>query len=351
MLRLDALLELLGPGWGDVLGTGDYTKTALAVLEKWADPRALKKAGPKRVAALMTKVSRGQWGDDKARQLLAVADETLALWQGGGLDYTELAADIEVRSIVAIGNEVATISRRISGLYQQADPTGIVLSAPGLGMILSSGILGRTGDFNRFDNLAGVRSFPGLVPSIDQSGTSDRHGPPTKSGDPGLRHVLYLAADQARKVDPTLAARYKRLVEAGKHHNSALCSIAPVLLTRIAAAWRKGEHYKLEDVDGTPITEQQGRQICADRYRIDPDLRTARRTTNPRRHKQGTSRRKKESTKAAPANGPSIPNIPHDKDEIVPGAVEVRVAVPRLTPAVWQGVGSVVNDPEGEGPP
>ena len=42
MQRLDALIELLGPAWAEVLGTGEYNKTALAVLERYADPQALK---------------------------------------------------------------------------------------------------------------------------------------------------------------------------------------------------------------------------------------------------------------------------------------------------------------------
>ncbi len=44
-LRLDALVELLGPSWADVLGSADYSKAALAVLERYADPRALTKLG------------------------------------------------------------------------------------------------------------------------------------------------------------------------------------------------------------------------------------------------------------------------------------------------------------------
>lgn len=60
-----------------------------------------------------------------------------------------------------------------------------------------------------------------------QSGLTDGPHGLTKAGDPGLRRALYLAADQARKVDPTLAERYHRLVvKEGKHHVSALCSIA-----------------------------------------------------------------------------------------------------------------------------
>jgi hypothetical protein len=42
-LRPDALVELLGPGWSDTLGSGSYPKTSLVLLEKYADPRALKR--------------------------------------------------------------------------------------------------------------------------------------------------------------------------------------------------------------------------------------------------------------------------------------------------------------------
>lgn len=316
-LRLDALVELLGPAWADVLGSGDYSKTALAVLERWGDPRALKRAGRKRLSVLLIKTSRGNWREAKADELLAAADETLTLWAAGGLDFAELADDIaaEVRIIKALNTEIAALEERIEALYDQADPNGIVLSAPGIGVTLAAGILGRTGDLRRYTTLAGLRSFTGLVPSIDQSGLADHHGGPTKAGDPGLRQTLYLAADQARRVDPTLAARYRRLVvDRGKHHNSALCSIAPILITRIAACWRNGERYILRDVDGTPITEDQGRAICAQRYKISPEERAARRTQRTaQRLKQGTSRRRKESTtQAAPAPGPS-PKKPTQK--------------------------------------
>jgi transposase len=309
MQRLDALVELLGPAWADVLGAGDYNKTALAVLERYADPKALKKLGRKRLAALLIRTSRGHFREAKADEVLAAADETIELWAAGGLDFAELAEDIaaEVRVIKALDVELEAIEDRIDVLYDDADPGGIVRSAPGLGVTLAAGILGRTGDLNRFANLAGVRSFTGIVPKIDQSGLEDHHGGLTKAGDPGLRQALYLAADQARKVDPSLSARYHRLVvDEGKHPVSALCSIAPVLITRIAACWRNGERYVLRDLDGTVITEAEGRAICAKRYKIDPAVRAARRHTNTAKTlKQRTSRRKKESTKAAPASGPS----------------------------------------------
>lgn len=304
-MRLDALLELLGPDWLVIFGTVSYGKAALAVLERYANPHALKKLGRSRLTKLLIRASRGNWREDKADELLEAAAETLALWAAGGLDFDELAEDIaiEVRQIKALDAEIAALDDRIEAFYESADPAGIVASAPGIGVALAAGILARTGDLNRFENLAGIRSFTGMVPKIDQSGTTDHHNGPTKTGDPGLRQALFLAADHARKVDPTLAARYHRLyVDAGKHHNSALCTISATLITRIAAAWRNGQHYQLRDLDGRPITEAEGRAICADRYKIDAATRTARRNGTPPKR---TGRRGKESTEAAPAAGPS----------------------------------------------
>jgi hypothetical protein len=104
-----------------------------------------------------------------------------------------------------------------------------------------------------------------------------------------------MAAGQARRIDPTLAAKYHRLiVEAGKHHNSALCHIATTLLTRIIACWRSGQHYQLRDVDGTPVTIEQARAIIAERYSIPNDLRARRKHPHQDRNgraKQGVAQR------------------------------------------------------------
>jgi transposase len=92
---------------------------------------------------------------------------------------------------------------------------------------LSAAILARFGDFDRFANLAGVRSFTGLVPKVDQSGTINGHEGPTKAGDPGLRLVLFLAADHARRADPQLAAKYYRLVVEQASTTTLLFVISP----------------------------------------------------------------------------------------------------------------------------
>ena len=134
-LRLDALVELLGPGWADSLGSATASKTALVILEKYADPRALKRLGRARLAALVIRSSSGLWREDKADELLAMANETLALWSCGGIDFGELAHDIasEVRVLRQLDDEITAADKRIAVLYDEADPKGIVARRPGSG--------------------------------------------------------------------------------------------------------------------------------------------------------------------------------------------------------------------------
>lgn len=148
-------------------------------------------------------------------------------------------------------------------------------------------IAGRIGDPHRFTSLAAVRSYSGLVPSLNSSGTSGAHGGPTKRGD----------------ADPQIAAAYHRLmVTAGKHHTSATCTIAATLLTRAVACWRAGTPYVIRDVDGRELSTAEGRAIVNERHTVPPEVRSARSRLG------GTGRRSKESPRA-PSTGPSTQRL------------------------------------------
>ena len=300
--RLDAYLELMSPAWHGVFGAHTSSNTPLRFLAAgYADPHTLRRLGRARLVKFLWRHSRGAWGDKEATSLLEAAAQTLTLW-GDDLDYSELADDIatEARLALQLTQEIHELEQRIAVFLHDLDPAGIMTSVPGVGAVNAAQILARLGDPNRFRSLAGVRSFSGLVPSLNASGVNGRHGPPTKSGDAPLREALFSSANAARRVDPTLAARYHRLmVHEGKHHNSALCHISTVLLTRIVACWRRGTPYLIRDVDGTPLMPNEARRIVMERYHVSADLRAKRKTTG-----KGTSRRSKESL-SAPSTGSS----------------------------------------------
>ncbi|HSS10644.1 MAG TPA: IS110 family transposase [Acidimicrobiales bacterium] len=273
--RLDAMLDLLGPAYYEVLGTRG-TKTSLEVLERYGDPTCLRRLGLNRLSALVHRTSGGKLSSEYAASLLAAANEAIALWNGGGLDFAELAWDLasEVRIIRQLDTEIDRLDERITVLYNDADPKGLILSAPGVGPVLAGGILGRLGDANRFANLAAIRSFSGMIPGVNQSGNTQTRPGITKQGDPGLRRDIWFAADLARHQDPQLAAKYHRLiVDRQVHHYSAVCHLATTLLTRIAACWRSGRPYIVRDVDGRPVDRAEARAVIAQRYTIPPEAR------------------------------------------------------------------------------
>ena len=106
----------------------------------------------------------------------------------------DLAEDIaiEARLGLQLTEEIKDLDERTTLLLKQADPNGILTSAP-VAAITAAAILGRLGDPNRFNSLASARAFTGL----DSSGLNGRHGGPTKRGDAVLRQALFMAAGRA----------------------------------------------------------------------------------------------------------------------------------------------------------
>lgn len=308
MHRLDSLLEILGPGWTDALGTR-MTQTTFKFLAAYANPHQVKRLGAARLGRWFQHHTRKAWGPERAAAVITAAEASIALWGNDGLDFEALAADIAAEATIAleVSEQIALFDRRIRDLYTEADPEGIVLSAPGVGEVLAAQILGRVGDPTRFTSLAAARSFSGLVPRRNSSGLTNHAGGPTKRGDACLRAALFQAADAARKVDPQLAARYQRLMcDAGRHHNSATCTIAAVLLTRIVSCLRNDARYELRDVDGTVVTAEQGRAIITDRYKIPAEVRAARRTIS----KVACAKRRDERVKKGVAERSKTPPVP-----------------------------------------
>lgn len=303
--RLDALVELLGPAWYDVLGS-KYTKSGLAFLSRYADPHAVLRLGEARLSRFLQARSRGQYGPAPARALVVAARETLALWGPEGMDFAELGADIaiEAEQAIFLSTQIKEVDERLANFYAEADPDGIVASAPGVGPVISAVIAGRIGDPHRFTSLAAIRAYSGLVPKVKQSGVGETHGGITKAGDPLLREMLFLAADHARLIDPQLAAKYVRLMSGDRHRDSAICHLATDLLTRIAACMRTGQPYVIRDVDGRDITAAEGKAIVKTQHKVDQKKRVDSAGRRMRQRRQQATGRESQKSLGAPTSRP-----------------------------------------------
>lgn len=86
-------------------------------------------------------------------------------------------------------------------------------------------------------------------------------------------------------------------VHHGKHHTQAVCTCATHLLDRIWTILKENRPYELRDVDGTPVTTEQARQIITERYTVTPELRKRnnQRTRRERRERLAEKKLKRES--------------------------------------------------------
>jgi transposase len=129
--------------------TGDLGAADLAVLQRYADPRALARAGQARLAAVITKASHGHQGAERARQWLDAARASLDLYAGHpAVDCTGLAAEIatEIRLLRATCAELAAHAAQRETCYQAVDPAALARSLPGLAEVGGPALVACMGD-------------------------------------------------------------------------------------------------------------------------------------------------------------------------------------------------------------
>jgi transposase len=263
--------------------TGDLGAADLAVLERYADPRALARAGLARLTAAITKASNNHQGTERARQWIDAAQASLELYDGHpAADFAGLAAEIatEVRLLRAIQAELAAHAAERENRYRQVDPAALARSLPGLADVGGPALAACMGDPARFAGGKQFRSFTGLTPRASETGETDRKGQPmSKAGSSLLRTTLVRAADTARKQDPQLARiYYLQMTERGKDHIGALCVVAAGLAERAWTVMRRGQPYLICDTDGRPVTPEQARKIITERWTVPAEIRARRRS-------------------------------------------------------------------------
>jgi len=262
--------------------TGDLGVADLAVLERWADPNTLLKAGHRRITAVIVKASNNHQGAERAAVWVAAAQAAVELYGGHpAVAFADLAAEVatEVRLLRAIEAELDAHAEERERCYRWVDPTGLARSLPGLAEIGGPAVVAAMGDPARFTRGAQFRAFTGLTPRASETGDTDRKGQPmSKAGSSLLRTTLIRAADHARKQDPQLARiYYLQMVERGKDHLGALCVVAANLAERTWAVMRRGMPYVICDTDGHPVTADQARTIIAQHWTVPADVRARRR--------------------------------------------------------------------------
>lgn len=292
--RIRDLARVAMPTVGDVL-TGEIAKADLAVLERWGDPRALKRAGQARVAALVAlvaKVSKGQLDAEvRSAAWIRAAEQALALYgDSDAVAFEDIAAEIasQIRLLRACQAELAAHAEARETAYLACDPEGLARSLPGVHTIGGPILVAAMGRPGRFRNGSAFKAFTGLTPKASETGDTDKKGQAmSRAGASWLRAQLIRCATSARQIDPQLAEIYwRQMVERGAHHNKATCVVAARLAERAWAVMVRGEAYVVRDIDGRPVDRTEARAIIAERYRVPEEVRRRRRSRKWRKAPQ-----------------------------------------------------------------
>jgi transposase len=160
---------------------------------------------------------------------------------------TQALADIE-KAIQALIDQDPEMQKQIDQLD----------SIPGVGV---KTVLPLFALLARWDAMTGGRgsdkaltAFVGLDARTDQSGTRNRRGHISKTGDPEMRRLLYMAALGGKRGKNPLRAFYERLVGRGKLRMVALVAAARKILLWGLAIFRSHSYFDPSKYASTPLT-------------------------------------------------------------------------------------------------
>jgi transposase len=263
--------------------TGDLGKADLAVLERYADPRALLAADLAELARLITSTSGHQQGQERALQWRAAATAATGLYgDHPAVPFEELAAEVvtEVRLLRAVQAELAVHAAAREQHYRRVDPAQLARSLPGFAEISAPVLVAVMGRPGRFRGASRFKSYAGLAPKASETGETDRKGQPmSKAGPSLLRATLFRAADTARRQDPQLARiYYQQMTERGATHLKACCVVAGHLAERAWTVLNRGTPYVICDNDSNPVSAQDAKHIIAERWTVPEEVRKRRRS-------------------------------------------------------------------------
>jgi transposase len=237
--------------------------------------------------------------EDWVEPLVEQAQELLGLYgtQGAFLDYATLADQVrrEQHRLATLEADAHHMRLHITRpRYRRLHASRNLETIPGVGQDGAAVYTAFVGAPERFASHRAFRGWSGMVPRSRQSGESEAKGLRLSQAGPNLiKKYAYLDADAARQRDPQVAARYyDQMVHKGKHHTQAVCACATHLLDRVHVILTEDRAFELRDVDGTPLSRQQAREIVVERYTVPKEVRQRNNQRARRRRAEQRAERK-----------------------------------------------------------
>jgi len=212
----------------DKVFSDNYGAAALAVFEEFESPDDIVNMDVDSLAAFISEKgkNRSPHPDEIAKAVQAAARGSYRLPKTVN-DTVNQVLSISISSMRAIQGQIKLLDKEIE--RQFANIPNTLISIPGIGPVLSAGIIAEVGDINRFDDQACLAKYAGLAWKENKSGMFE--GQITrqiKSGNRFLKYYLCEAASSLVRCDTEYRRFYDlKFKEVNKYqHQRALALTA-----------------------------------------------------------------------------------------------------------------------------
>jgi transposase len=162
--------------------------------------------------------------------------------------HTRFSVELELKLVDDLGEQIERVEEEIRGVVAETPEIRLLMTLPGVGMILATIIALEIGDVERFTSAERLASYAGTVPRVAASGGKIRYGATRSDVNQYLKWAFFEAANvvashRRRWMERHVVKLYMRLRER-KGHGKAAGAVARHLAE--AAFWmlKKKESYK-----------------------------------------------------------------------------------------------------------
>jgi transposase len=153
----------------------------------------------------------------------------------------------EIESCLALAHtyneQLDIVTKDIQTKATLDDTAKLLMTIPGIGVILGITLAVEIGDVTRFANDRALASYAGVVPSVSSSGGKTHYGSVSKHGNPYIRWALAEAMVHILKKDKGMDAFYQRLKER-KGTGKAKVAVMNKMMRAIYAMLKKQSPYR-----------------------------------------------------------------------------------------------------------
>lgn len=238
-----------------------YSKTALAVLDRYPSPKQILKANKQTLISLIEKTSKKglAWSTEKYELLVLKAKEfkDLSINNPGNLAILKVNISM-VRTLQDAQKDILdAINEIILADSLEDNPVlapiiNLLCSIPGIGILTAATILAEVGDFSAFSSPNKLVAFFGIDPSVNQSGEFiGTRNKMSKRGSRLLRRVIFTTAlanirskRNGDKTNPVLYEFYQKKCT-NKPKKVALGAVMRKLVNIIFAVMRDKKPFEL----------------------------------------------------------------------------------------------------------